>query len=350
MQLRADQLSQHIQQSLKPIYLVFGDESFLVQQALDTLRAAAKKQGFSERKQLLQNKEFDWGELKAATQEMSLFSAQIRIELELPDGSPGKEGAKAFNEFLETQSQDQLLLVFGPRVNKTTQNTKWFKSLAERGVYIPIYSPDAKQLPQYIQQRAKVHNVQLATDAIQQLAVWYEGNLLALEQELMKLKLRQPADAFLWQREALTDSVTDQSRFDIFALRDALISQSLKRYLHTLARLRELGEEPILISWTLAKLRTILDQLALAMATRSDVRSIFTKERIWPQQQSAFEQLARFYTLELNHHLLGLLERLEYAIKRDSGEDPFILFAQFGIALLRPQQVHQLPQLAPQQD
>ncbi|RTE87452.1 MULTISPECIES: DNA polymerase III subunit delta [Gammaproteobacteria] len=342
MQLRADQLQSHLNTSLAPVYLIFGDDPFLLQKHIAQIRQAALQQGFEERTSLVQDKEFSWSELADATQSMSLFSSKQLIELELPKAAPGKEGGKALLAYLEQRTDDHVLIVFGPRINKATQNTKWCKSLIQAGVFVPVYTPDAAKLPQYIKTRASLYQIQLQPEAIQQLATWYEGNLLALDQELKKLKLRQPDASYVWSAEELQQSSSDQSRFDIFALRDALIQQNLKQYLHTLSRLREVGTEPVLICWTLSKLQSTLDQLARAIATRQDLRGIYNRERIWAQQQGQFEHLARQYQMSLNHHLLHLLERLEFAIKRESGEDIFTLFAEFGVALCRSHCVEQL--------
>lgn len=342
MQIRAEQLRQHVQKQLAPVYLIFGDDPFLLQEQLEVIRRAARDNGFEERVRLTQDKDFHWGELFEATQTMSLFSSKQLIELEMPKASPGKEGSKALLEFLDQRTDDHLLIIFGPRVNKATQNTKWCKTLIQNGVFVPVYTPEASKMPSYIKTRAAFHQVQLAPESIQQLSSWYEGNLLALDQELMKLKLRQPDGQYVWQLNELQSSTSDQSRFDIFALRDTLVNQSLKQYLHTLSRLREVGTEPVLINWTLSKLQKTLDALARTIASGQDLRSIYNKERIWPQQQGKFEHLARHYQMATNHRLLNILERVEYAVKRDSGEDLYTLFAHFGVALLKPQALPEL--------
>src|SRR5439155_599410 len=49
MQLRAEQLHGHLAKSLAPAYAVHGDEPLLALEAADAVRAAARRQGFSER-------------------------------------------------------------------------------------------------------------------------------------------------------------------------------------------------------------------------------------------------------------------------------------------------------------
>ena len=56
---------------LKPLYIFSGDEPLLMMEAMDQLRATAKKMGYTDREVLLQERGFDWGALLSAGQTMS---------------------------------------------------------------------------------------------------------------------------------------------------------------------------------------------------------------------------------------------------------------------------------------
>lgn len=343
MQIKLEQLETHLaRNTLTRRYLVFGDDPFLTQHALDTLRAVCQQQGFTERIPFVQNKEFKWESLLAQTQNMSLFSDKQLIELELPEASPGREGAQALTHFLQQQTPNQILIVHGKQVTQATQRTKWFKSLLEQGTFIPIYTPRKHEFPRYIQQRARTLGIQLHISAVDFLSQYFEGNLLALEQELVKLKLQTEDDNKVWQAEALQAIISDQSRFNIFAIRDTLLAQDLPAYLHCLERLQEADEAPVLILWHLSKLQSILNQLTTAISLQQPTQNIFNAERIWQQQQNSYLNLARHYSKALNHHLVTLVERADLAIKAGTGESVFLLFAHFGVALLQPQNFRQL--------
>ncbi len=45
MQLAPAQLAAHLQKGLRSLYTVYGDETLLVQEAVDAIRAAARSQG-----------------------------------------------------------------------------------------------------------------------------------------------------------------------------------------------------------------------------------------------------------------------------------------------------------------
>jgi len=59
MQVKAENLAQQLKKGLAPIYLIYGDELLLVQEAADAIRAAARAQDFSEREVFTVDREFD---------------------------------------------------------------------------------------------------------------------------------------------------------------------------------------------------------------------------------------------------------------------------------------------------
>ena len=89
MQLRADQLDSQLAKSLAPLYVIHGDEPLLALAAADAIRAAARRQGCSEREVFTAERGFDWSELAQAGASQSLFGDRKIVELRIPTGKPG---------------------------------------------------------------------------------------------------------------------------------------------------------------------------------------------------------------------------------------------------------------------
>ena len=96
--------------SLSPVYLLAGEE-LLVLEAADALRAQARRLGYTERDVLDVGAHFDWDELARAAAGMSLFASRRVLDLRLPTGRPGTEGAKAINEFCANPPPDVTLMI-----------------------------------------------------------------------------------------------------------------------------------------------------------------------------------------------------------------------------------------------
>lgn len=334
MQLYADRLPGHLKQALAPVYMVFGDEPYLVSECCDLIRKAARQQGFDERQRFTQDKEFSWDSLFNASHTLSLFTSKQIIELELPEAKPGRDGSSALADFANTQAPDQILILFGAHLRKDQQKSKWFQALQKNGVFIPVYTPDRNKLPAFVQQRAEKLGLILDSEATQQLCNWYEGNLLALSQALEKLKLLYPEQRI--NLEAVEAANEDSSRYDVFSLRDTLLQQKPKAFLHCLQRLLETGTEPVLVHWVLQRLHFTLIALRQAQRQKQNLQPIWSAENVWPAMQDSYLQLSRKDTPYRNQARIHLLERLEYALKRDSGESAQVLATHIGL-LFMPQ-------------
>ena len=69
MQVRAEQLPQHLARGLQPVYTIHGDEPLLAQEAGDAIRTAARAAGYVERKVFtVSGQHFDWSGLLGAAQ------------------------------------------------------------------------------------------------------------------------------------------------------------------------------------------------------------------------------------------------------------------------------------------
>ncbi|MBI3367496.1 MAG: DNA polymerase III subunit delta, partial [Burkholderiales bacterium] len=195
MQLRADQLATHLQRGIKPLYVIHGDEPLLAQEAGDTIRAAARSAGYSERKVFsVSGAHFDWSGLLGAAQAMSLFAERQLIEIRIPSGKPGKDGSEALQRYCATLSDDVVTLVHLPRLDRQQQQSGWFSALDAAGATVRVEPVERRALPQWIAQRLAAQGQRIADDESGQQTLAFfadrvEGNLLAAHQELQKLAL-----------------------------------------------------------------------------------------------------------------------------------------------------------------
>lgn len=66
----------------------------------------------------LQSKDFDWQQLSAGEQSMSLFGNMRLVELELPENKPGRDGSAALTEYAKNQADSEILVVIGDRLKR----------------------------------------------------------------------------------------------------------------------------------------------------------------------------------------------------------------------------------------
>src|ERR1700704_5142073 len=250
MQLRAEQLHGHLAKSLAPVYAVHGDEPLLALEAADAVRAEARRQGFSERVVFEPGRSFDWSEFTHAAASLSLFAARKLIELRLALGKPGTQGAGAIAACCARPGAELLLLVSVPRLDRSTQNSAWFRALAEAGVIIDVYSVDRPRLPAWIAERLARQRPHRPPEVLEFLADRVEGNLLAAHQEVQKLALLAPEGEL--GMEDVQQAVASVARYDPNVAVQAMLAQDAPRYVRIIEGLRAEGEQPNFILFVLA--------------------------------------------------------------------------------------------------
>ncbi|MFC4699077.1 DNA polymerase III subunit delta [Glaciecola siphonariae] len=332
MQLKPNQFEAHLSRNPLPsIVLLFGDEPQQKQDVIDALRKQAKLAGFEERQTLVADGDFSWQQLIDATQAMSLFSDKQYIELTLPTGKPGTQGAAVLSELSTSLTEDTLLLIQGPKIGKDVQNTKWFKQLLSHAWFCHCYELQGGQLQQWVKQRAAQAKLPLTQDAISLIADMNEGNLLAANQELEKLALLFVNETSIDASHVARSSV-DQSRFTVFQFTDEVLSGNMRRAIKILYRLESEGLEPNIILWSLIKEAQLLEQ---CQSFRQRGESIpFAKMRIWQNKQALYN--AALMRLSAGHLsvLIGHLQQADALLKSETLHKPYVMLSHLALLFL----------------
>ena len=269
MRLGAEQLSAALARSVAGIYLVSGEEPLLVGEAADAIRAAARAAGYADRRIFFIDRSFAWDELKHASQSLSLFAERRLFELRMPSGKPDK-GAQQLADLAEHPPPDVVCLIITGKLDKKGSEAPWVRAVEKHGVWVPIRAVPAAALPGWLRERAKQLKVEMEPAAAQLIVDRVEGNLLAAQQELEKLRLL--ANGRPISSELVLRSVGDSSRYDVFQLAEAAAAGDAERALRVLLGLKSEGVEPTLILWALVRELRGLWQARERSRLRSAVR------------------------------------------------------------------------------
>lgn len=325
MDIRPEQLQQHLQQQWQPIYVVTGQEPLLAQEALDQIRQTARTKGYTERQVLHADAQFDWSELVAANQAMSLFSDRQIIEVQL-DRKPDKAAQSALLDYAASPNPDNLLLLSAEALDNAARKTKWFRTFAADAGVVTVWPVSRQQLPGWLAARARNHGLQLDQEAIQLLAERVDGNLLAARQELDKLSLLYGTERI--SAEAVLDAVVDNARFSVFDLVDALHGGNLARSQRILDSLHSEGVEPLMLQWTLAREARTLMALQARLQAGESPQQACQALRIFRQRQPLAQQAASRVRPARWQAIMSLLQRTDAAVKGSETLDPWLLLGQ----------------------
>lgn len=331
MRLRIDQLQGHLQKGLAPVYLVSGDEPLQLGEAADAVRAAARREGYGSREILEAHGRFDWNLLAQQSDELSLFAEKKIVDLRLPGGKPGREGAAALVGWCENLPADTLLLLTLPRLERSQQNSKWVKALEAAGVLIQVWPPDAARLPKWIEQRMRAAGLQPGPGVAAMLAEQTEGNLLAARQEIDKLLLLYGEGRI--DQEQLSRAISDSARFDVFTLVDAALAGKADRLLRVLAGLRGEGVALPVVLWALAREIRSLAVMAAALERGVPMARVLAEARVWKNRQALVSQGLRRLAPARWRELLQQCQQADAMIKGARPGDPWLQLEQVVLAM-----------------
>ena len=313
MKLQARQLTGHLARELASVYLVAGDEPLLVSEALEEIRARARKGGFEQRDLYVVERAFKWRELEADAQNLSLFSNRRIIELRLPTPRPGDVGARTLRSLAERPDPDRLLLIATTKLDAAAARSVWVKCIESQGVIVQVWPIERPALADWIRRRAAASGLALTRPAAELLADRIEGNLLAADQEIQKLVLllgEGTAD-----EDAVLGAVASNTRFDVFTLTDAILSGNARRAMKVLDGLRAEGAEPALVSWAISRDLCLLARLKAAALSGEGEASSFSRHRVWQRRQPLVKRALRRFEPDQLTRLLVRASEVDNVIK-----------------------------------
>ena len=334
MKINATQLQRQLAEGLAPVYVVSGDDPLLCGESADLIRSACRTAGSEERLVFHIDRSFDWGQVREAGNSLSLFSQQRLIELRIPGGKPGDEGAKALLAWLESPPPDTTLLVILPRLDGSAQRTKWAKGLLEhpQSRFLQIWPIDAQQLPGWMRDRLAAAGLHASPDALALLSARVEGNLLAAAQEIEKLKLF--CDQGQLDLETVQQAVGDSARFDVFKLADALLEGNARHALRILQGLRGEGVEAPVVLWAIGRELRSLHNMTHDLARGIPLDKVFASQRppIWDKRKPLMSRALQRHSAQGWARLLRLAQQADEQIK---GQTPGSAWDTLGMIVLQ---------------
>ncbi|MFV1873279.1 MAG: DNA polymerase III subunit delta [Oleiphilus sp.] len=334
MRLRPNQIEAELKKPLLPIYFVTGDEPLIVQETLDSIRHATKQQGFGERNILEVDRKFDWPSLLEESNSLSLFSEKILTELRMSGAKPGAPGGKVIQAYCKNLPEDRILLISANKVDAGTLKTKWCSEIDRVGAIIQVWPISLNEMPSWLAQRARRMQLNIENDAIQLLADRLEGNLLAAQQELEKLKLLYPSEDENIDADKVLQSVSDASKYDIFNLTDACLNADTKLAVKIINSLKLEGLEISIALWALSKEVRLLASLIRANLKATPLSTIFKEQRVIQKRQPQLSQAAKRLSLTQIQTMLDQCKLIDDLIKgAQKGLDPWDILTDLALEL-----------------
>ncbi|WP_448563950.1 DNA polymerase III subunit delta [Thalassotalea ganghwensis] len=340
MRIYHNQLSTTLRQGLAPIWLVFGDEPWQKNDAIAQIRATAQQQGFDELLRFYADDKFDWQQIDHEYHSMSLFAQRKIIEIELVSFKLNDAATKYLEAIAADPSPDIVVLIYGDKIDGASQKRKWFKALDKAGIFMPLYDIEGKHLSQWIFTQCKKLSLTVSNDVVNLLCHLFEGNLLALYQELTKLSIlygSTPIDV-----ENIEKLVIKQARFTAFQLSDAMLAGNIKQCFSMLTQLEDEGIHVAQLVWPLhreiSQLLSMKEQFEQGIA----LVQIFSEHKVWEKRKPLYQQALKSTTLENLAIAQQRLAQVDILTKTTSEFNGYQLLADVIVCVQQGQQLSNL--------
>lgn len=280
--------------AIKPITLVYGEEPLYIRRVVDGWRSSLKAQDYLQRDRYEVDATFKWDELRMETQAGTLFADQRLIELNMPKGTPGKDGTAFIQQWCEISAGNPpeiCLLIICEKLDGRQLKSKWVQAIESAGIVVQSRPIEGVALQKWCQQRAQEVGLTLTAEAAALLAERVEGNLLAADQEIEKLGLLFAPGSEI-QPQDVVENVADQAHYQLFALSAAMLLGRPQHALQILHRLHQEGLEAPIVLWLLSKEVRLLIAIGQKQA-QQPLTQVFKQLGIWSSKQSEFQAALR---------------------------------------------------------
>ncbi|OGO91468.1 MAG: DNA polymerase III subunit delta [Coxiella sp. RIFCSPHIGHO2_12_FULL_42_15] len=326
------QFRTHLQTNqLTRIYLIASEVTLLQRESCDLLRQRALQLGFQQRETHYVETGFSWQTFLQRTQNFSLFSEKTFIEINNPAAKFDEKATQNLLDYLAHPPEDKLLLILTEKLTAAQQKTRWYKAIESNGVCVHIRAPNKTELPVWIHQRAATLHLKLNRESVALLSDLTEGNLLATDQALTKLRLLHPNTLITPDR--VLQAISDNARYTVFDLGQLILAGQLKSALRSLRGLKNTGTEATLVLWAICRELRELAQLYSQQRQGYTQQELLQKQ--WQQRRPLLKQALTRLSLNKVHNLLLLAENTDRAIKGLSLDDPWETLEQLTISMAK---------------
>ncbi len=252
MKIQAVQLEQYLKKQSPQYVLLYGNDPFLIEHNRTTLLKHYHSKGFTEKEIItFENKNNALNALLSCVQSPSLFAEQKLIVCIMSGAAFTKDEKNRFANALDLMPACYTLIFVTEKVTKAQQKDAWYQCFSEKGVVITHWPLAQNAYQTWLQAQAHSLNIQLNVEAIQLLAQYTQGNVLAGRQMLKQLTL---FDKKSFDAKDILEGLSVQSKYEMSDLYTAILENNIKNITQIIAHFKASNHPIPLILWSLHQL------------------------------------------------------------------------------------------------
>jgi DNA polymerase III subunit delta len=310
---------------LCPLYLLYGDEPYLVERAVKKLLERAVDPGFRDfNLNIFYGNECKGDEVFSAAQTLPMF-ADRRVVLVKKGGDLSAAAMEILLSYLQDPCPQTCLVL---QAEKVDGRKKFFAEFKKRGEAVEFKRPYENQLGPYVRDEVRASGKKIDAAAADLLAYLVGNNLQELVSQIEKLCV------YCGKKETIGIDdvkaiVSDTKVESVFEFTDALGSKDLAKALRMLTTLIQDGEAPLRMLGAVARHYRQLWQVRELLDRRLSPGDIAKSAGINPYFLKKVTEQARNYEVRELKQIFERMLELDQAFKSGGIEDA--LFERFVI-------------------
>ncbi|MGC1182264.1 DNA polymerase III subunit delta [Legionella sp.] len=306
MQIKQQAVAQHVQRTIAPLYLLIGQDNYLLDESLITIKSAIKKaHDCDERIIAIQTTE-DWNNVRDEANSYSLFSDIVLLTIFFEKKSIDVAGKKILTEYLNSINSRCFIVIRAPNV--PIKQVQWL-TLHEQAVVLVAFPLNQASMKNWITTELSKQAIGYDPQVPDIIYHYTQGNMLACAQVIEKIALSTPSKSKINVQQA-QEHLSNQCDHNLFELVEACLKGQSDKVIQILRHAASTKIETTLILWMLTQeIRTIL-QFTNLLQQKIDIKKASAQLKIWPQRISLYQESAN----RLSTQVLKQLHQYCYSI------------------------------------
>jgi len=316
MLIKQQALKQHLKSKLNPVYLLIGQDNYLINESQRLIKAQIKATHHCDESRITLQTVSDWQQLNEEAHSYSLFSETMIIEASYEKKTLDVDGKRFLTEYLKSINSRCFIILQAPQLQAKT--LQWLSS-NNQATIVQSFALDAEGMKQWLNAQLREQGMTLPHDVSELIIQYTKGNMLATSQFVEKISLTYPEAAVLTADMAL-EHLSDQSEHSLYELIDSLLLGKSEFALQLLRKAAQTKTEPTLALWMFTQDLRNLSQLQFRINNGVDLQTACDQLGIWSQKQRLYQVALKRLSQRLIQSLLMYCQLLDERIKSNSQE------------------------------
>lgn len=311
MQIKQQMLAHQVQKKIAPLYVLVGQDNYLLDESLATIKTAIKKAHDCEEKIISVQTTEDWNNIGEEAKSYSLFSEIVLLNVFFDKKTIDAAAKKILSEYLNSINPRCYIIIRAPNV--PAKQLQWLSS-HQHAIVSVAYPLNLEAMKNWIASQLKTKSIQFDSEVPEVIHQYTQGNMLACAQVIEKIALCHAQDSKINVQQA-REHLSNQCEHNLYELIDACLLGHSDKAIQILRHAANNKTEATLVLWMLTQeIRTIV-QLFNLLQQKTDFKTASTQLKIWPQRVGLYQSCCnRLNSSESAQETLRILHRYCYSI------------------------------------